>query len=46
MSSGELANLILAVAYNPIRREYLNLYFGVPFLIIRKGPIIFGRLKL
>lgn len=46
MSSGELVNLILAVIYDPVRREHLNLYFRVPFLIIRKGPIIFRRLRL
>jgi hypothetical protein len=44
--SGELVNLILTIKYNPVKREYLNLYFRVPFLIIKKGPIIFRRLKL
>jgi len=46
VSSGKLANLILAIIYNPVRRKYLNLYFRVPFLIIRKGPIIYKRLRL
>lgn len=46
VSGGELENLVLAVAYDPVRREHLNLYFGVPFLITRKGPVIFRRLRL
>lgn len=37
VSGGELANLVLAVAYDPVGREHLNLCFGVPFLITRKA---------
>jgi hypothetical protein len=46
VSSRELINFILTIIYNLIGKEYLNLYFRVPFFIIRKGPVIFRRLKL